>query len=93
MINYDDLDDYEAELEAALQFDSVKNVKEKIAESKKIAENTLRKDKKITIRVSSSDISMLKRIAVNEGLPYQTLITSVLHKYATGQYSSKNQID
>jgi predicted DNA binding CopG/RHH family protein len=48
-----------------------------------IAKKTNRK-KPITIRLSQADIEALKLIAANEGLPYQTLISSVLHKYSIG---------
>lgn len=49
-----------------------------------IAANTLKKNKKINIRISENDLSALQRIAAREGMPYQTLIGSVLHKYASG---------
>jgi predicted DNA binding CopG/RHH family protein len=41
-----------------------------------------RKDARINIRLSQFDLDRLKRIAVREGMPYQTLISSILHKYA-----------
>ncbi len=46
-----------------------------------VARNTLRKDKRVNIRISDRDLRSLKKIAVKEGLPYQTLISSILHKY------------
>lgn len=49
------------------------------------ARETLRKDKRINIRLPSYDLVELKRLAAREGIPYQTLISSVLHKYATGE--------
>lgn len=49
-----------------------------------IARNTLKKNRKINIRISENDISALQRKAAREGIPYQTLIGSVLHKYASG---------
>jgi predicted DNA binding CopG/RHH family protein len=52
----------------------------------KIAGNTLKR-KSINIRVFESDIDKIKAIAMHEGVPYQTFITSVLHKIATGQLS------
>lgn len=63
---------------------SVKDVKKEKTRAKKVAANTLRKDIRINIRLSSSDISSIKEKAAYEGLPYQTLISSVLHKYAAG---------
>jgi predicted DNA binding CopG/RHH family protein len=46
--------------------------------------NTMRKNRKINIRISENDLSALQRKAAREGIPYQTLIGSVLHKYASG---------
>jgi predicted DNA binding CopG/RHH family protein len=48
------------------------------------ARATLRKDKRINIRISERDLRELQRRAVHEGLPYQTLISSILHKFANG---------
>ncbi|MBT3294247.1 MAG: hypothetical protein HN919_11330 [Verrucomicrobia bacterium] len=49
-----------------------------------IARNTMKKNRKINIRISENDLSALQRRAAREGLPYQTLIGSVLHKFASG---------
>ncbi len=48
------------------------------------AKNTLNKDKRINIRMSSRDLSSLQRRANQYGMPYQTLISSVLHRYISG---------
>lgn len=48
------------------------------------AEETFRKDKRINIRISSRDLESLQRRALEEGIPYQTLVSSVLHKYVSG---------
>jgi len=50
----------------------------------KLAENTIKKDKRINIRISSRDLEALQRRAIEEGLPYQSLVSSVLHKYVSG---------
>lgn len=47
----------------------------------KIARNTLNKTKNINIRLSERDLMRLKRKAAEEGLPYQTLASSILHKF------------
>jgi predicted DNA binding CopG/RHH family protein len=52
---------------------------------RKIAQATLRKDRRINIRISGDDLDAIRARAVEEGLPYQTLIASLLHKYAAGQ--------
>ncbi len=51
----------------------------------KYAKNTLRKDKRINIRISENDLLQLQRKAVQEGIPYQTLISSILHKFVNGR--------
>lgn len=49
-----------------------------------VAEETFKKDKRINIRISSRDLESLQRRALEEGIPYQTLVASVLHKYVSG---------
>lgn len=48
------------------------------------ARNTLRKDKRLNIRISERDLIELKRKAVKEGLPYQTYVSSIIHKFING---------
>lgn len=48
------------------------------------AEATFKKDKRINIRLSNRDLAALQRRALEEGMPYQTLVSSVLHKYVSG---------
>jgi predicted DNA binding CopG/RHH family protein len=57
----------------------------RMAELKSYAKATLAKDKKITLRLSSPDLEALQAKAIEEGIPYQTLISSILHKYVTGR--------
>jgi len=45
------------------------------------AKNTLKKDKRLNIRISNRDLEGIQRVAVREGIPYQTLISSIIHKY------------
>jgi predicted DNA binding CopG/RHH family protein len=49
------------------------------------AARSLAKDARVNIRLSSRDVRLLKQRAAQEGMPYQTLIASVLHKFVTGQ--------
>lgn len=81
------LDYKEEELLSSFENDewkTIKNVeKEKVA-ARTAAAKTLRKDLRINIRLTSNDLSNIKQKAAYEGLPYQTLIASVLHKYAAG---------
>ncbi len=48
------------------------------------ARATLRKDKRVNIRMTERDLTHFRKAALREGLPYQTLISSVLHKYING---------
>jgi predicted DNA binding CopG/RHH family protein len=66
------------------EWESIRNVKEEKKMAQKTAAKTLQKDVRINIRLSSTDVSNIKQIAAYEGLPYQTLIASVLHKFAAG---------
>ena len=51
-----------------------------------------RKNQAISLRLSQFDLELLKKKAESEGLPYQTLITSVLHKYVTDQLYDRNEM-
>ena len=78
----------ENELLKALEKGELKSAKGARAElrmAKKAADNYFKKDNRINIRLSGSDLDMLKKRAVEEGLPYQTLISSVLHKFVSGR--------
>lgn len=66
---------------------STKDFEKRKAELKKAAHNTIRKDKRVNIRISERDLKELQRIAIKEGLSYQTLISSILHKYVNGMSS------
>ncbi len=53
------------------------------------ARATFRKDKRVNIRISEKDLTKIQKRALQEGLPYQTLISSILHKFVTGQLKQK----
>lgn len=57
---------------------------------KKSAANYLKKDSRVNIRIASSDLDRIKELAAYEGLPYQTLISSILHKFAAGYLHANN---
>jgi predicted DNA binding CopG/RHH family protein len=46
---------------------------------------TFRKDRRVNIRISTRDLHAIQKRAIEEGLPYQTLISSLLHKYVSGR--------
>jgi predicted DNA binding CopG/RHH family protein len=77
------LDEYESEILEA--YESGKLVSSEAGvDFQAIARNTIKKNQKINIRIADNDLAALKRRAAREGIPYQTLIRSVLHKYASG---------
>ncbi len=78
-----DLDEYEKEILEAYERGKLKPSKPR-ADYQTIARNTMKKNRKINIRISENDLSAIQRKAAREGIPYQTLIGSVLHKYASG---------
>lgn len=67
------------------EWNSVDNLEEEITSHQTSAKNTLKKDKRVNLRMSSKDLEAIKTFAVEEGLPYQTLMSSVLHKFITGR--------
>lgn len=85
------LDPEEKEIIEAFEAGMLKRVagaKKEIKRHRQYAAATLRKDSRINIRISSNDLRALQKHALNEGLPYQTLISSVLHKFAEGRLTS-----
>lgn len=84
------LDTEEKDLLASVErgeWKTVPNIGEVKRDVQQAATNYLRKtkEKRISIRVFGEDLRRLKILAEGEGLPYQTLITSLLHKYITGR--------
>jgi len=81
------IDAYEQEVLAAFENGQLKSVatKAELTKFKAAARATAIKDRRINIRLSSGDLSDIQVKALEEGVPYQTLIASVLHKYVTGR--------
>ncbi len=78
----------EKELESSINKDEWKPVANKTLILKKLksaAKNSLLKNKRMNIRIASRDMQLLKTKAFEIGIPYQTLVTSVLHQYVTGK--------
>jgi predicted DNA binding CopG/RHH family protein len=67
--------------------------KAEIAKFKASARATGIKDRRVNIRLSSGDLSDIQAKALAEGIPYQTLIASVLHKYITGRLAERREKD
>ncbi len=60
------------------------NLKKRVSELKQIITHNTTKKKQINIRILEADLEKLKSRALQEGVPYQTLINSVVHKYVNG---------
>ncbi|MFA6143505.1 MAG: hypothetical protein WC691_01765 [Sulfuricurvum sp.] len=58
---------------------------EEIALARKATKEYLSKSKNITIRLSLGDVTTVKNKAQETGIPYQTIISSLVHQYATGK--------
>src|SRR5258706_5511504 len=63
----------------------VRNQKGEVRRLKAAAEATLLKNKRVNIRISSRDLEGLQARAAEEGVPYQTLMASILHKFVSGR--------
>jgi predicted DNA binding CopG/RHH family protein len=81
------IESYEHEVLAAFEKGQLKSVatKAELAKFKAAARATAIKDRRVNIRLSSGDLNDIQVKALEEGVPYQTLIASVLHKYVTGR--------
>ncbi len=86
------LDPEEKEILEAFETGELKrpeNAKREIAKHRKTAEATFRMDASIHIQISPKDLRALQVRAMREGVSYQTLVSSVLHKYVDGQLVEK----
>jgi predicted DNA binding CopG/RHH family protein len=86
------LDKYEKEVLSAYESGKLKSVgasEAALRRYREYARATLTKNRRINIRVSTQDISDIQARAAEEGMPYQTLVASVLHKFATGRLVEK----
>ena len=82
------LDREEKEVLDAFESGSLRRAKKaakRIEQHQAYAEAALRKDARINIRLSSRDLRSLQKRALAEGIPYQTLVASILHKYVEGR--------
>jgi len=86
------LDKEEKDILESYENDEWKSVSNEsdIAKYKLAAKNTFKKEKRVNIRISKMDLELLQEKALIEGLPYQTLMSSVLHKFVTGRLKDKS---
>ncbi len=78
--------DYESDILKSFEngeWTDVKNMRSEINKHKEYAKETFKKNKRVNIRLSQKDINLIKVRAMEEGIPYQTLMASILHKFAT----------
>ncbi len=85
------VDAYEQEVLSAFEKGSLKSVvtKGELVKFRAAARATALKDRRVNIRLSSIDLNDIQVKALQEGMPYQTLIASVLHKYVSGRFVEK----
>ena len=85
------VDAYEQEVLSAFEKGSLKSVatKGELEKFRVAARATAVKDRRVNIRLSSIDLNDIQIKALQEGMPYQTLIASVLHKYVSGRLVEK----
>ena len=82
------LDFEEAEILEAFEsgkLNRVENLTKELERHREIAVATFKKDSRINIRISSKDLRALQKRALQEGMPYQTFVASVLHKFVEGR--------
>jgi len=87
------LDDEERELIESIENDEWVPVSDRsaaIAEAQTLAQATLRKDRRMNVRISERDLKGLKARAAEERIPYQTLVTMILHKFVTGRWIERS---
>ena len=87
------LDPYEAEVLEAYESGKLKPIatKAELARMRAAARATAIKDRRVNIRLSSGDLHDIQAKALEEGMPYQTLIASILHKYVSGRFAERQQ--
>lgn len=86
------LDPEEKNLLESYENDEWQSVTDLRSESKRYqeyAKATIRKDKRVNIRISERDLIAVQKRALEEGIPYQTLISSIVHKYVSGRLTEK----
>jgi predicted DNA binding CopG/RHH family protein len=94
--HFEYLDDEEQQLIESLEQDEWVPIADRetaVSEARAVAQATLKKDRRMNVRISERDLKGLKARAAEEGLPYQTLVTMVLHKYVAGRLVEKTTIN
>jgi len=83
------MDEYELELlnavEKATHFERVEDFGDELLEAKNAAKNFLKKSKNVNIRIPEFDMLILKRKSAELNIPYQTILSSLIHQYVTNK--------
>ncbi|MEE4365331.1 MAG: CopG family antitoxin [Desulfotignum sp.] len=75
------------------EWKQVNDFKAEVKKHQEYARNTLKKDKRVNIRISSKVLEEIQALAVENGIPYQTLMTSILHRYVHGGLIDKQRLN
>ena len=89
---FEPIDDEEKELMESIENDKwrpVKKIKHEKEKAIAAARSTLKKDKRINLRLTQKDYHQIQIKAIEEGIPYQTLISSIIHKYLNGSLAPR----
>jgi len=73
------------------EMQTIPDLEREIERYREIARTTFKKDRRVNIRISSKDLMAIQKKALEEGIPYQTLMSSVLHKYVSGRLAEKEK--
>lgn len=73
------------------EWEKISDHENELKKFRELANESLKKDKRINIRITNRDLTEIKRMAVHEGIPYQTLVSSILHKYVNGRFVERSE--
>ena len=90
---FEPIDEEERDLMESIEKDewrSIKHIEKEKEKAIAAAQNTLKKDKRINLRLTQKDYHQIQVKAIEEGIPYQTLISSIIHKYLNGSLTPRS---
>ena len=90
---FEPIDEEEKDLMESIEKDewrSVKHIEKEKEKAIEAARNTLKKDRRINLRLTQKDYHQIQVKAIEEGIPYQTLISSIIHKYLNGSLAPRS---
>jgi len=90
---FEPIDEEEKDLMESIEkgeWRSVKHIEKEKEKAIAAARNTLKKDRRINLRLTQKDYHQIQVKAIEEGIPYQTLISSIIHKYLNGSLAPRS---